>query len=377
MTVMVIGGGGAMAIGAIKELVQNPDINKIILVDQDEKKLEKVIQVFPNSKTEALVMDIKDTKKLINAMQGVNGVCNCAWYELNIPIMNACVDAGCHYVDLGGLYHVTFKQLQLKEAFEKAKVTAVLGIGASPGLVNVAIAKGAKRMDTVKEVHIRTGAKGGKGFAYSAKTILDEVSMRPMIFTGGRIISVEPLSGRERYLLPDPVGEVEGFYSIHSELATIPYNYAGIEEVTFRVAFSPRLLNIVDTLISLGLLSEEEFSFKGMKVSPRTFIETYFSTQKEAEFEPEWKSFRVEVIGEKNGNYIKYAYETVVESDVENKIKATALWTGIPAAVAVWLLVKGNYKAGVFPPELAFDPDTFLNEMTKRKIVINERLIVS
>ena len=37
---------------------------------------------------------------------------NCASYRVNLEAMRACLAAGCHYVDLGGLYWLTGRQLE-------------------------------------------------------------------------------------------------------------------------------------------------------------------------------------------------------------------------------------------------------------------------
>ncbi len=119
--------------------------------------------------------------------------------------MKVCMVGCAHYLDLGGLYHVTFDQLNLKEDFKQAGITAVLGIGASPGMVNVRVGKAAEMLDSIEEVNIKTGAQGGaKGFAYSAKTIIDEVTMRPAVFRNKKMEFVEPLLSREKYVLPEP-----------------------------------------------------------------------------------------------------------------------------------------------------------------------------
>ena len=38
---------------------------------------------------------------------------NAASYRVNLDAMRACLEAGCHYIDLGGLYRVTGRQLEL------------------------------------------------------------------------------------------------------------------------------------------------------------------------------------------------------------------------------------------------------------------------
>ncbi|WP_255767708.1 saccharopine dehydrogenase family protein [Haladaptatus halobius] len=282
--------------------------------------------------------------------------------------MKACLEAEAHYLDLGGLYHKTQEQLELDEAFDEAGLTAVLGIGASPGLTNVAAARGASHLDRVDEVHIRTGAKGGgDGFAYSAKTILDELTMNPIVFEDGEYKELEPLSGRETYTMPDPVGEVEGFHSIHSELATMPYTFEGVKSVDFRVAFSPDLVNICDVLIGLNLTSEEEVEFKGTEFSPREFLDWHLDRQPKPGAVEEWKSFRVDVTGEEDGEPARYQYTVVVESRLDDwELKATAVWTGVPMGIAAELVGHGDaLDTGAKPPEQLLNPEQFLDKLRK------------
>jgi saccharopine dehydrogenase (NAD+, L-lysine-forming) len=283
--------------------------------------------------------------------------------------MQACLENRCHYLDLGGLYHVTKRQLALHEEFKAINRLALLGMGASPGMTNIAAAMGAKQLDQVTDIHIRTGTKGGgKGFGYSAKTVLDECTMNAFVFENGEMQEVPPLSGRERYALPEPVGEVEGFYSIHSELATLPYQYPGIQNVSFRVAFSPRLVNMVETLIDLKLTSLEKFSYQGIDLAPREFLDAHLMRLPKPEELSEFKAFRVEVSGvkdeereTKNVKRKTLVYEILVSSKQDWGIKAGAYWTGVPAAVAAELMAEGKYlSAGALAPEAAFEPEIIL-----------------
>ena len=58
---------------------------------------------------------------------------NSASYRVNLDAMTACLEAGCHYLDLGGLYWMTSRQLELGPRFERAGLLALLGIGSAPG----------------------------------------------------------------------------------------------------------------------------------------------------------------------------------------------------------------------------------------------------
>jgi lysine 6-dehydrogenase len=179
----------------VRDLAENPEVGQIVVGDVDLGKTRTFVKELRSDKVSAKKVDVTKHRDLVKALQGVDVVANATWYEFNVEVMKACLKTHSHYLDLGGLYHVTKKQLKLDKAFKKAGITAVLGIGASPGITNVLAGYGASKLDSVDEVNIRTGAKGGGGFAYSARTILDEVTMNPVIFENGEFRIVEPLSG--------------------------------------------------------------------------------------------------------------------------------------------------------------------------------------
>jgi saccharopine dehydrogenase (NAD+, L-lysine-forming) len=373
MKVLVLGGCGAMGKAIVRDLYENPDVNEIVIGDINLTNAKAFAKEVGSQKISAKKVDIKSQDQLVKACRGVDVVVNASWYEFNVDIMKAALKTKSHYLDLGGLYHVTKKQLKLDKDFKKAGITAILGIGASPGITNVLAGYGASKLDSVEEVHIRTGAKGGGGFAYSAKTILDEVTMNPVVFENGKFKEVEPLSGKERYRLPSPVDDVDGVYSIHSELATLPFTLKGVKTVTFRVGFSPSLVQKVNVLLDLGLLSKNSVSIKGNKLSPREFLYHYLATLTAPPSMDEFKSLQVEVIGKKEGAIKKCVFETVVKSSEKWNLRATAIWTGVPAAITAHWLGKGKIiTKGVLAPEVGIDPEAFMSELAKREIQITQ-----
>jgi saccharopine dehydrogenase (NAD+, L-lysine-forming) len=373
LRVTALGGAGAMGRATSRELATNDAVD-LTVADYDVEAARELVGDLPGD-PEVRAVDVTDTEQLHGVVEASDVVANALPYAFNLDVMEACLEGGAHYLDLGGLYHTTREQLELDDAFADAGLTAVLGIGASPGLTNVAAAMGRERLDSVREVHIRTGAKGGgEGFAYSAKTILDELTMEPVVYEDGELRYLEPLGGRETYTMPDPVGEVEGFHSIHSELATMPETFPGVETVDFRVAFSPELVSITDSLMKVGLTDEEEFEFRGVRTSPREFLVTHLDRQPKPEAVEEWKSFRVDVLGTEDGEPAHYRYETVVESRLEDwGLKATAVWTGVPMGIAAAMVGEGRaLDTGAEPPEELFDPGAFLGELRERGIDVEE-----
>ena len=84
---------------------------------------------------------------------------NSAAYRINLAAMRACLDAGCHYMDLGGLYHVTAEQLKLSAEFEQRGRLALLGIGSAPGQDQPA--RGARGARAARQARLDLGPRRG------------------------------------------------------------------------------------------------------------------------------------------------------------------------------------------------------------------------
>ena len=54
-------------------------------------------------------------------LAGMDALVNSASYRINLDAMRACLEAGCHYLDLGGLYTSPAEQLELSSEFEAAR----------------------------------------------------------------------------------------------------------------------------------------------------------------------------------------------------------------------------------------------------------------
>jgi hypothetical protein len=63
-----------------------------------------------------------------------------------------------------------------------------------------------------------------------------------MVVERGRLEETEPLAGRKARRFPEPVGEREGIYTLHSELATLPARYPSLEQASFRLCLAPGLI---------------------------------------------------------------------------------------------------------------------------------------
>jgi hypothetical protein len=194
-------------------------------------------------------VDATDRASLCRALNDATVCVNCLDYRLNIDVMQSALEEGAHYVDLGGLFHVTLEQLQLDEHFRNAGLTAVLGMGSAPGKTNLLARASAARLgDEPETMEIwaatRDPAAADHPFPapYSVRTLLDELHMQPMVVADGQVHPVDPLSGGAEREFPEPVGRARGIYTLHSELATLPRAFPSLREASFRLCLSPGLL---------------------------------------------------------------------------------------------------------------------------------------
>ena len=194
-------------------------------------------------------LDASDPTAVARGLDGCSVVVNCADYRLNLPVMRGALTAGVHYLDLGGLYHVTSEQLGLDAEFRAAELGALLGMGSAPGKTNLLTAAAARRLgEKPRSLEIWAAARDPAAAEhpfpapYSVRTLLDELQLRPVVIEGGEVREVEPLSGEAERDLPDPVGRAKGIYTLHSELRTLPESFSSLESASFRLCLAPGLL---------------------------------------------------------------------------------------------------------------------------------------
>jgi saccharopine dehydrogenase-like NADP-dependent oxidoreductase len=82
-------------------------------------------------------IDVNDSERLAQLVRGSDVVLSAVEYVFNLPILKACIQEKVHYADLGGLFHMTRKLMDLHTAAEAAGITAILGMGGTPGVTNL------------------------------------------------------------------------------------------------------------------------------------------------------------------------------------------------------------------------------------------------
>ena len=376
MKVLILGGYGAMAQSTVLDLLSSPGVERVGIAGRNASKAKAFAASQRDDRATAVSVDARDSAGLARELKRWDCVINSTWYDLNVPITEAAIAAGIHYCDLGGLYHQTLRQLKLDARARDAGVTCVLGIGSTPGTMNVLGMHGAGKLDKVSKVQLRSsgavvaGGEPGKFVPpYAIRTIFDEFSLDAPILRKGKIQFVPALSGLERSEFTPPVGVVEGYYTIHSELATMPKTIGkGVQEMDFIVAFPPAFRETVATLVRLGLASREEIVVEGTKVRPYDVTSSVIDAlpkPKEPELDVDIQ--RCVVVGEKDGHPVTLRYEAVTWPHKKWNVGGGVVDTGVPPSIAAQWMVEGLVKRnGVIPPEIAFDPLPYFKELSAR-----------
>jgi saccharopine dehydrogenase (NAD+, L-lysine-forming) len=274
---------------------------------------------------------------------------NAASYRVNLDAMRACLWGDCQYIDLGGLYWQTGKQLELDGEFRRAGLLALLGMGSSPGKTNVMAVQAVRALgEPPRELHVMAAGRdlspprGGTSFPYAVQTLVDEVTMRPVVVEQGEQGEIEPLSDGGEVDFGDPIGRSRTIFTLHSELRTFPLNFH-CAQASFRLSLPPAVLKELRRLASAPEKDVVAAARAALPPSSNT-VSTHV-----VEAAADGRSVRVRAVTRPLERW---------------GLGGGVVSTGAPAAAAVRLLARGAISAtGVSAPELCVDPDDLFPEL--------------
>ena len=310
-------------------------------------------------------------------------VLNLATPYCNASIMEACVEVGAHYLDtavaedehvenMPAPWYANFEWPR-RDRFKAKGLTALLGIGFDPGVVNVFCAYVKKhhldRIDTIDIIDVNAGDHG-KYFAtnFDPDTNLREI-MEDVIYWEDGAFRIIPHHSKSREVTLPQVGTHKVFSMGHDELHSLPKFFPEAKRIEFWMGFGERYLRVFDVLYRLGLLSSIPIDVEGAKIAPLRMVKAVLPDPATLAAGYSGKvCIACDIRGRRNGSERRMLiYSNCDHKACFNEVGSQAIsyTTGVPAIAAAILLARGvwNPKTMVNVEEL--DPDPFLELMPR------------
>lgn len=256
--------------------------------------VKKIAQELNNEKISTVSIDITDSEALTNLISDSDLVMNFVgpYYAFGTKPLETIIDAGVNYIDIMDDYDQTVEVLKLDERAKENNVSAVIGLGASPGMTNILARLASDALDQTEEIHTNwvvgeseIGGENGIGAFLHFFHIIDG---KVPTFEDGKEQLIEAFRVEDclKVKFDEHIGEVELYHLGHPEPITLPRFIPGVKTVTNRGGLIPEYLNdMFRTLTLLGLTSDESIELNGISIKPQDFL--FAAMEKKLEENPD------------------------------------------------------------------------------------------
>lgn len=367
--VVILGGSGAVGRVAVKTLARHHEFTEVLIADYQLDKARELCLEINMEKVHAVHFNAFDKESIRSAIKGCDVVLNCVgpFYSTVKPILDVVIEEKINYVDVCDDVDVTLDILGWDEKVKEAGITALIGMGNSPGVTNL-LAKLASEqfLDETDSIDI-FHAHGGEPFegegviAHRFHCMSIDI---PMFLDGElkyvRYFEEDGIALRQNFEFP-LLGSIPLYPYPHPEQITLP-KYLRTKQVTNKGSVVPNeYYNLTRDMCMLGIHRKENLEVKGTQVNMYDFAVAYILRErerilKETHFGAQRGCCSVVVKGKSNGNFREYRFH------LASKSQALGEGTGIPAAMGAIMMNKGKiYGKGVMPPEACVNPMEFIS----------------
>jgi len=383
-----------MSAGTARDLLStlSSGVTKIVAADANAERLQAMKQSLNDSRLETRVFDVNDRSALMALLADcdicVNGVPTFAGFQM--AIFEACLEAKRAYVDYGGMGVFTIKQKAQHDAWKKAGVTAVVGLGADPGMSNIICRAVADRLDRIEKINLYWAAtKIGPDSPvlvppYSVSTLLAEYCNPSQQFLDGRLHEVPARAGAETLDLPEPWGRTTFIHSQHSEPLTVPFSEGiaekGIREFTWKLSLPEPDHEAWIGLVKAGFDENEPITVRGVTVRPLDVLQ--------AVIDRNMKKNKGRMPAQA-GHEIHLAMGQGTRDDKACKVTCRVIGhphplyddyvdagTSMNMSIGVQQIMKKALRPGVWAAEEYFEADAFFAELRKRHFEIEIETVI-
>lgn len=368
--ILIIGAGGVAQVAAFKAAMHNDVLGDINIASRTLPKAQAIIAGILEKKAlkrpgvlaaHALdALDIDATVALIRRTRS-QIVLNAGSAFLNMSVLSACLETGAAYIDTAihedpdkvcesppwyGNY-----EWKRREACERKGVTAILGAGFDPGVVNAYAALAAQhyfeRIDSVDIIDVNAGSHG----RYFATNFDPEINFRE--FTGtvwswqqGQWTANAMFEVSRTDELP-VVGTHTTYLTGHDEVHSLSANL-DVPNIRFWMGFGAHYINVFTVLNSLGLLSEKPVvTAEGQEVVPLKVVKAVLPDPVSLAPDYTGKTFIGDLVkGVRGGVETELLLYNICDHEAsfaETGSQAISYTAGVPAIAAALLVARGEW----------------------------------
>jgi saccharopine dehydrogenase-like NADP-dependent oxidoreductase len=362
------------------------------LADYDAGRPEQLVGELDDDRFDAHGVDASSSEAvgaLIRETRA-DAVLNSVDPLFNVPIFDACLDAGVTYLDMAMTLsepHPTSPyeevgvklgdyQFEREEAWAERGLLALVGIGVEPGAADVFARYAADQLfSEIDEIGVRDGANlmvEGHDFAptFSIWTTIEECLNPPVVWEKERgWFTTEPFSEPEVFDFPEGIGPVECVNVEHEEVLLVP-RWIDCNRVTFKYGLGDEFIGVLKVLRKLGLDTKERIPVKGVEVAPRDVVAAALPDPATLGDRMSGKTCAGTLVtglgtdGRPRKTYLYHVADN--ETTMREYGSQAVVWqTAINPVIALELLASDEWTGtGVLGPE-AFPPQPFLDKLAE------------
>ena len=367
MKVVCLGGTGGMGRYAARTAAAFDFVEEITIADLNVKAAEAFASEL-GPKARAVAVDVTDPDLLRSVLAQGDAVLNTVgpFFRFGVPILKAVIETGKNYVDICDDWEPTLEMLDLHDRAVQAGITAVIGLGASPGITNLLAVMAIRELDRTEKIYTVWDLDSAKpetiGPAPSAAMVhgMLQLTGKIRVWENGGYREVRPV--RKIPVDYPGIGRRTSWSIGHPEAITLPRYFPDLKTSrNLMVTSGANIFGlwIVGVLVNTGLLSIEKAARIAEKIEGTGVGRTPGDFIREAQSKGPLRLPPLFALaeGEKNGRPASAAV-TVTGAPAGGMGGAT----GVPLAAGLAMFREG-LAPGVFSPEGIIDPEKFLDVM--------------
>lgn len=378
---LVVGAGG-VSHAAVHKMAMNSDIfTDITLASRTKSKCDDIAKsvkerVGVEIKTAALdAMDVAATVKLIKET-GAELLVNLALPYQDLKLMDACLEAGCHYLDTANYEPEDEAKFEYKwqwayqDKFKQAGLVAILGSGFDPGVTSVFATWLKKhKLKSIRQIDV-LDANGGSNDQAFATNFNPEINLREVLqeakhWEGGEWKFTPAMTHKVEFDFPG-IGPKNMYLMYHEELESLSKHFPEIERARFWMTFGDAYIMHAKVLENVGMTRIDPVMHNGVEIIPIQFLKTLLPDPGDLGEQTKGKACIGDIAtGEslEGGEKTYYIYNICDHEECYREVgsQAVSYTTGVPAMIGAAQVLKGNWvEPGVWNME-QLDPDDFMD----------------